>query len=140
MADLYLSGMAETAARKWLGIAGGEDGITLFDLLGLAEGDVAPTGLPERVAKQLARLDAVKRQSLATGRQDYAGLADQLADTVRAAAAMIDDASQHKAHRDALLDARRTIFERFVAPGVTPGRKPTEAEMASFLQTAQQTA
>jgi uncharacterized membrane protein len=138
MSELFVKGMQEKAAQKWLDVKGGKDGIHWFDLLGIAEGDVAPDTVQEAANTRLARLQGVEQQARSSGREDYVSLAGQLAAAVRAAAEALGDPAQRSAYREALLDARRRLFERIVAPAVVPGRRLDPPEMTAFVETAQE--
>ena len=77
MAEMFLTGVQQTAAKKWLSLQVFKDGVTWFDLLGLPEGDVNPTDLNTAAQKRASHLANLQRKAEAQGKKDAQVVAGQ---------------------------------------------------------------
>ncbi|MBU0641083.1 MAG: hypothetical protein KKB50_19665 [Planctomycetes bacterium] len=137
MADVCLAGVLHTAAEKWLGVKAGGDGITWFDLLAIPER--APVAdVPRCVEERRRQIEQLSARAQAQGRDDYATVIGQLRAAVDAAGLTLGEASRRDEYLAALRAARRSRFEKTIAPSIVAGRKPDGAQLEALLKTAGQ--
>ena len=138
MGELYLTGVHRTAARRWLGVIPGDDGLTWFDLLGLAEGEPSAADVTRQVAQQVARVQACEQQAASESRSDYAAVARELAAAVVQAGDVLGNPQRCQQYRQDLAAARERRFRDTITPAIVAGKQPSAEQLAKFELTAVQ--